>query len=96
MHWGDSDYPFTSLVAFVSGHDIGSRGRDQLMPWDFHQFVTGRFGHAYPHGGAGWMTFIEENTSSQEEAFQLFFQLCDEYDQSHPDGETPIPSGHFF
>lgn len=99
LYWGGSDYPFTSLVAFISGHDItcmDGRGADRLVPHDFHRWVTKRYCHSYPHGGAGWMTFIEENTSSEEEVFQLFFQLREEYDRSPPDGETPPPSKHFF
>ena len=58
MFWGGGDHPFTSLVAFVSGFqngawESGAEGRD-LVPEDFHRFVTEHFGEQFPAelGGA--------------------------------------------
>ncbi len=89
LYWGNSDHPFTSLVAFLNGYQVGfgvgsSRCRiepSDLVPSDFHRFVTERFGRRFPAGGKGWQTFIEENTESEEEAFHLFFQLRGQYDK---------------
>ena len=89
LYWGGGPRPFTSLVAFLSGYAIGfGEGKREagipasdLVPSDFHKFVTERFGQRFPDGGKGWMTFIEENTGSELEAFELFFQLRDEYDR---------------
>ncbi len=41
MYWGPSEYPFTSLIAFVSGFQGGS-GLN-IVPYEFHQFVTEHF-----------------------------------------------------
>ena len=89
MYWGGNERPFTSLVAFLSGYALGfgEGGRRggihpaDLIPSDFHTFVTERFGRKYPDGGKGWMTLIEEHTGSETEAFELFFRLRDEYAQ---------------
>ena len=53
---------------------------DELVPPDFHRFVTERYGRTYPDGGKGWQTFIEENTASEQEAFELFFKLREEFE----------------
>jgi hypothetical protein len=52
------------------------------VPDDFHKFVTERFGQQFPDGGKGWMTFISEHSSSEQEAFNLFFQIREEYDRA--------------
>jgi hypothetical protein len=51
-----------------------------LVPHDFHRFVTQRFGRQYPDVGKGWSSFIEENTKSEQEAFDLFFKLREEFE----------------
>src|SRR5688572_20135839 len=91
LYWGGGERPFTSLVAFLSGVQVGyglaqNHGAirpSDLVPDDFHKFVTERFGRHFPDGGKGWMTFIAEHTASEQEAFDLFFQLREEYDQAH-------------
>jgi hypothetical protein len=91
MYWGGGDHPFTSWVAFTSGfqigHDFAHRqggiAPKDLVPDDFNKFVTERFGETFPAGGRGWMSFIREHTSSEQEAFDLFFQLREEYDKAH-------------
>ena len=88
MYWGGGERPFTSLVSFLSGYALGfSEGTrsggispSDLVPPDFHRFVTERFERTFPDGGKGWMTLIEEHAKSEAEAFELFFQLRDEYD----------------
>lgn len=86
MYWGNSDNHFQSFVAFVSGYQM-ARGKafpldkgylrelDEMIPADFHVFVTNYYGHEFPYGGFGWTNFIEENSSSGTEALQLFFEL---------------------
>src|ERR1044071_1126928 len=91
MYWGGGERPFTSLVAFLSGYALGfSEGRrtggippSDLVPSDFHKFVTDRFGRRFPDGGKGWATLIEKHAKSEVEAFELFFKLRDEYDHRH-------------
>ncbi len=91
MFWGGGDHPFTSLVAFLQGVRVGllfaqpnaGLQPDALVPDGFHKFVTERFGRRYPDGGKGWMTFITVHTSSEQEAFELFFKLREEYDKTH-------------
>jgi hypothetical protein len=90
LYWGNSDHPFTSWIAFTSGFQAGHmmalrEGAIQpsdLVPEDFNKFVTERFGETFPAGGRGWMSFIREHTSSEQEAFDLFFQLREEYDRA--------------
>ena len=90
LYWGDSDHPFTSWIAFTSGFQAGHmmalrEGAIQpsdLVPEDFNEFVTERFGETFPAGGRGWMSFIREHTLSEQEAFDLFFQLREEYDRA--------------
>jgi len=89
LYWGGGDHPFTSLVAFLSGVQVGCslvqhHGGIQpsdLVPDDFHKFVTERFGRQFPDGGKGWMTLISEHAASEQEAFDLFFQLREEYER---------------
>ena len=88
LYWGGGPYPFTSLVAFLMGYRFGSGmvghsgeiSFNELVPLDFHRFVTERYGRNYPDGGKGWQTFIVEHTKSEQEAFELFFQLREEYE----------------
>ncbi|HEX7860209.1 MAG TPA: hypothetical protein VF773_07790 [Verrucomicrobiae bacterium] len=88
LYWGGGEHPFTSWIAFTSGYAIGydmakadgAITPEELVPRDFHRFVTERFGETFPAGGRGWMSFIREHTSSEQEAFDLFFKLRAEYD----------------
>jgi hypothetical protein len=81
MYFGSSDYPFTSLLAFMSGVRIG--GGPTLIPDDFDQFVAERLGERWPTGKSP-SSFIREHTASEKEAFELFFQLLDEYENKRP------------
>jgi hypothetical protein len=88
MYFGNSSYPFTSLDSFLASYQVGFAAAknaqakpEELVPDNFHKFVTERFGQRFPAGGKGWQIFIEENSSSQKEAFDLFFKLREEYDQ---------------
>ena len=92
LYWGNSDNHFHSFVAFISGYQLArderipERAREQLaqvIPPDFHKFVTEYYGHTFPHGGCGWQTFIEENTTSDREALALFAKLRRLYDEKH-------------
>jgi hypothetical protein len=79
LFWGDSEHPFTSLIAFISGVTVG--GGPVLAPADFHQFVAEHFSESSP-SAKGWMTFIRDHTTSEQEAFELFFRLLAEYEHT--------------
>lgn len=101
MFWGNSDNHFHSFVAFISGYQLARdsfigeelrRQLDQIIPPRFHEFVTEYYGHTFPHGGYGWMTFIEENSKSDREALELFMKLRQLYDdQSQGDQSADAP-----
>lgn len=80
MFWGASDHPFTSLIAFVEGVHVG--GGVRIVPGEFHQFVAQHFGENWP-SPKGWMSFIREHTISENEAFELFFELLEQYEDSN-------------
>ncbi|HTA95753.1 MAG TPA: hypothetical protein VK769_06475 [Verrucomicrobiae bacterium] len=84
-----SEYPFTCLQMFLAGYESGFAAAkynhskpEELVSRDFTKFVTEKFGKQFPAGGKGWQTFIEENTSSEKEAFDLFFKLREEYEMN--------------
>ncbi len=88
IYLGPNDHLFTRLEGFLIGYQCGfasgaCKGTkpEDLVPDDFHKFVTEKYGFEYPAGGKGWQHFIKENTSSEKEAFDLFFILRDEYDK---------------
>ena len=89
LYWGGGDHPFSSLIAFLAGFQCGYGVAHQaiqihpheLIPDGFHKFVTERYGRTYPDGGKGWQTFIREHTSTEQEAFELFFLLREEYER---------------
>ena len=92
MYWGNSDNHFHSFVAFLSGYQMArdemlndeARAQlDQIIPPRFHEFVTEYYGHKFPYGGYGWTSFIEENTSTDREALDLFMKLRRLYDERH-------------
>jgi hypothetical protein len=88
MYFGNSDHPFTSLVAFICGFDLArgiagyapSDARWELVPnGEFNSFVAARLKKRTPTA-AGWMTHIRESTKTEEEAFELFFQLREDFE----------------
>jgi hypothetical protein len=86
MFWGGSEYPFSSLIAFLAGYRLGfgtaadsKLAPDKLIPRDFQEFVARRLNLKGQMGGKGWETLIRESTASEEEAFALFFRLHKEY-----------------
>jgi hypothetical protein len=88
FYFGNSDRPFTCLLSFLGGYEAGFAAAkynqskpEELVPHDFHKFVTEKYGEKFPAGGKCWQTFIEENTTSEKEAFGLFFTLKEEYDK---------------
>jgi hypothetical protein len=90
MFLGNTESPFTSLLGYIGGYALGfnaaQRGfmtPDQFVPADFNRFVTEYYGHTFPAGGKGWSTFISEHTTSEKEAFELFFQLREEYEKKY-------------
>jgi len=90
MYLGNTDHIFTSFLGFVAGYQVGYAAAqhgfmtfEQLVPADFSRFVTEYFGHTFPAGGKGWGTFISEHTASEQEAFEMFFRLREEYEKRH-------------
>jgi hypothetical protein len=88
MYLGRHNGHFTCLEGFIGGFQCsfaaskyGHEEAGELVPHDFHKFVTEKFGERFPAGGKGYQWFIEQNASSEKEAFDLFFALLDEYDQ---------------
>ena len=87
LYWGGGDHPFTSLLAFLVGFQCGYGVAQQgyqilpheLLPDGFQKFVTERFGGTHP-ASKGWQSCIREHTSTEQEAFELFFRLRDEYE----------------
>jgi len=87
MFWGGGKYPFTELVSFLSGYRLGFETAvantgvcpTELIPPGFNEFVARRLGVKLPTGGKDWAVLIEEKTCSQEEAFELFFELRREH-----------------
>jgi hypothetical protein len=90
FYLGGQDLLFTRLLAFwagyAGGYNAAKRGfmsSEQFVPADFTKFVTEYFGRKFPDGGSGWQTFIAENSKSEQEAFELFFRLREEYEKRH-------------
>jgi hypothetical protein len=91
LWFGTKDYPFTSLVAFIAGYQMGhTEGRhgprtaEGIVPDDFHRFATEYFGHTFCRGCKEWHMLISEKTTSQQEAFEMFFRLMEEYEKRPP------------
>jgi hypothetical protein len=80
------EHPFTWLEAYWAGYQSGYAAAqngfmtaEQIAPPDFHQFVSEHFGRAWPNA-KGWRILIREHTASEREAFELFFQLRNNYE----------------
>jgi len=90
MYFGDGRLPFTSFVGFLTGYCIGrdSVGKpeiglpEHLVPLDFDAFVCRHFGIPHGRDTKNWMR-IREHTASEQEAFDLLFQLLEDYEREH-------------
>ena len=92
LYLGHSNAKFSTFIGFILGYEAGFEagehsthngvvGSSSLVDnAGFHRFVTERCGRTFPDGGKGWQTFIRENTQSEEEAFELFFDLLSKYE----------------
>jgi len=87
-YFDGNDCPFACLTSFLGGYQAGfaaakdgNAAPEELVSYEFQKFVTEKFGRHFPAGGMGWETFIKQYTSSEREAFDLFFVLRGEYDQ---------------
>ena len=92
LYFGNKDYPFAGLVAFLAGyamghksgkHDTKTRTPEDFVPAGFHRFVIEHFGQTFCRGCKGWHTLILEHTATQQEAFEMFFRLLEEYEKKH-------------
>ena len=95
MYFGDPEQRFTRLMAFMDGYSLGYQmGSRQDPGWPkdlapgsgFDEFVCRKFGLEYGADTKGWTRRIRERASSEEEAFDLFFRLFDEYEQESEPG----------
>jgi hypothetical protein len=88
LYFGDPEQPFTKLMAFVDGYSLGyemgrrgdSTSPKDLVPPGFEAYVREYFHVLKDTDTKGWRRRIQEATSSEQEAFGLFFQLLDEYE----------------
>ena len=87
----DPDARFTRLDAFILGYqtgfatarpDLATSEQPSLVTRDFTRFVTEHYGRSFPDSGRGWQTFIREHSRTEQEAFDLFFQLLEQYDRT--------------
>ena len=83
------EHPFTCLHAFWCGYQSGYAAAthgfmrpEYISPAGFHQFVSERLGRACPNA-KGWPILLREKTASEQEAFELFFRLREEYEEKH-------------
>jgi hypothetical protein len=83
------DHPFTCLQAFWWGYQSGYSAAqhgfmkpEDISPPGFHQFVSEQLGRAWPNA-KGWPTLLREKTASEQEAFEMFFRLREEYEKQH-------------
>lgn len=98
MYFGSSEKPFSLFLAFLSGvgmghgidHRFSSLKDSDFAPEGFYEFVAARFAGHYPDGGGtrGWWTFVRENSKSDDEAFDLYIRLLEEFDRANRGKET--------
>jgi len=58
------------------------REPDFVAPHGFHQFVSERLGRSWPNA-KGWRILIRERTTTEHEAFEMFFCLRREFETRH-------------
>ena len=74
-------YSLTRLQSFLGGYESALRnhapdGELCVLPWEFHSFVTERYGQPEPKG---WCLSILEAVPDGKEDVETFFSLLDEY-----------------
>jgi hypothetical protein len=90
LYFGNSEQPFIKLLAFMDGYSVGyekAQSGDSSWPKtfvsaEFGQFVCQQMGIQHATDTRGWRTIIRECSSSEQEAFNLFFRLVEEYEKS--------------
>src|SRR3954470_18012499 len=81
---GTTSQPFTALVAFLSGYTLAvsrypaTQAQIDLVPPDFAKFVGLTLGLPLS-GTKHWSDYIRQKAASEEEAFQMFFQIRTKY-----------------
>src|SRR5437868_10033297 len=85
LHAGET--PFTWLCAYYAGYESGYAAAQhghmaaaEFVPPHFHQFVAEHYGVRWPTP-KGWSLLIQEHTSSERYAFEMFFHLREEYEK---------------
>jgi hypothetical protein len=104
LYFGDSDKPFTSLIAFIVGYQCGfatvqpdsvGSGEAQLVGRDFARFVTEHYGCSFPDGGRSWKTFVSTPPVSRKPLIYSFSSLISmSVLGHHPSNQAlqPMPS----
>ena len=74
-------YSLIRLQSFLIGYNAALRNygledRACILPWEFHGFVTERYGQPGPKG---WCLSILEAVPDGREAVETFFSLLDEF-----------------
>src|SRR4051812_19815120 len=76
----------TALCLLVEGYDLALGTQhiqsEPVIPGDFTQWVTCRL--RCQNSTKGWRRLILEATTSEEAAFDKFFQLLDEHSKRQP------------
>ncbi len=91
LYFGDGRLPFSAFVGFLAGYYIGRDVAhkpeiglpEHLVPLDFDAFVCRRLNIMPGLDTKGWVTRIRECTASEQEAFDLLFQLLEAYEGDH-------------
>ncbi len=82
-----------SLRHFIGGyssamHLLGITAEHRIIPQEFQPFVAGKYG-IFTETQKNYFTLILENSPDEQQAFDLFFSLLDQYLSSV--GADPVP-----
>ncbi len=68
------------LSMSIAGYVEGINECERKYHWDFQRQFQEFIDDKYPHNGAyGWADIIAQNSASDEEAFDNFYELLDEF-----------------
>jgi len=95
MYFGTHRSKFSSIRAFLFGYAFGfddgvknarSQSQDSI-PEGFRKFVAGELGIDPDLNVGGWYPWILDHTESEDVAFELIFELLDEFTGECMQGE---------
>jgi len=78
----DGDKSLKRLRSFLVGYECGAATTareltDHLHFHEFHDWIAKRLG--YTSSSSGWCNMILEKSGSDEKAYEMFFELLDEF-----------------